>query len=102
MSHHQLTQTNRIEIGVLFRAGLSYRAIGRQTGWHHSTISRELSRHSTANISGYDTLLAKRQLARKRLVANQRFRKLPTEISLLKLIEQKLAQRNWSPQQIAA
>jgi protoheme IX farnesyltransferase len=38
MSHHQLTQTNRIEIAVLFRAGMSYRDIGKQVGCHHSTV----------------------------------------------------------------
>ena len=102
MSHHQLTQTNRIEIAILVRTGMSCRSIGRQVGCHHSTVSRELSRHSWYNLSGYDAIQARLQLAKKRLAANQRFRKLPTTAALLTLIEHKLSVRHWSPQQIAA
>jgi predicted DNA-binding transcriptional regulator len=32
MPNHQLTQTNRIEIAILFRTGMSYREIVR-IGW---------------------------------------------------------------------
>jgi IS30 family transposase len=102
MSHHQLTQTNRIEIAILFRTGMSYREIGSRIGFHHSTISRELSRHTWTNPCGYDAQQAKRQLARKRRLANQQFRKLPNVVALLPLIEHKLTKRHWSPQQIAA
>ena len=100
MSYHQLTQTNRIEIAVLLRTGLSYRAIGDQVGCHHSTISRELRRHTWYNPSGYNALQAKRQLAKKRLLANQHRRKLPANLELVETITQKLT-RNDSPQQIA-
>jgi IS30 family transposase len=53
MSNHQLTQTNRIEIAILFRTGMSYRAIGKHIGCHHTTVSRELRRHTWSNPSGY-------------------------------------------------
>lgn len=100
MSHHQLTQTNRIEIAVLFRTGMSYRAIGKQVGFHHSTISRELSRHGWNNISGYDARQARIQLKQTRLNANQHKRKLPTNKALVDLVTLKL-KANWSPDQIA-
>jgi IS30 family transposase len=100
MSHHQLTQTNRIEIAILFRTGMSFREIGARIGFHHSTVSRELSRHNWPNPSGYDARQAKRQLARTRLVANQHRRKLPTNSQLVSLVTERLL-RNDSPQQIA-
>jgi transposase, IS30 family len=100
MSYHQLTQTNRIEIAILFRTGMSYRDIGRQVGCHHSTVSRELSRHIWHNLSGYNALQAKRQLAKTRLAANQHKRKLPANEALVAIVTRRLV-RNDSPQQIA-
>jgi len=100
MSYHQLTQTNRIEIAVLFRTNMSYRSIAKQVGCHHSTVSRELRRHSWHNPSGYDARQARLQLARTRLDANQHKRKLPVSKELVVDITEKL-RSNWSPQQIA-
>jgi len=99
MSHHQLTQTNRIEIAILFRTGMSYRSIGKQIGCHHSTVSRELSRHTWHNPSGYNAIQARMQLKRTRLAANQHVRKLPTNEVLVALVTKKL-KANWSPEQI--
>jgi IS30 family transposase len=100
MSNHQLTQTNRIEIAILFRSGMSYREIGRKIGFHHSTVSRELKRHTWSNPSGYDATQARMQLARTRLVANQHHRKLPNNTQLVETITARLL-RHDSPQQIA-
>jgi len=100
MSYHQLTQTNRIEIAVLFRAGMSYRDIGKQVCCHHNTVSRELRRHVWHNPSGYNALQAKRQLAKTRLLANQHKRKLPIAEALVAMVTKRLI-RNDSPQQIA-
>jgi len=100
MSYHQLTQTKRIEIAVLRRAGLSLRAIAAQIGCSHSTVSRELTRHAWHNPSGYDARQARLQLKRKRLSANQHRRKLPTNRKHTALVESKL-KANWAPEQIA-
>jgi len=100
MSYHQLTQTKRIEIAVLQRAGLSLRTIATQIGYSHSTVSRELRRHSWHNPSGYDARQARLQLKRKRLSANQHRRKLSTNKKLVSIVENKL-RANWSPEQIA-
>lgn len=100
MPYHQLTQTNRIEIAILFRSGMSYRSIGKQIGCHHSTVSRELRRHSWYNPSGYDARQARLQLIRKRLAANQHLRKLPINKQLVSIVTTKL-HANWSPEQIA-
>jgi IS30 family transposase len=100
MSHHQLTQDQRNELAALRRAGLSMRATARVVGIHHSTVSRELSRHSWSSPSGYNARVATRQLARTRLSANQSKRKLPVNEQLVGLITERL-KRNDSPQQIA-
>ena len=100
MSYHQLTQTNRIEIAVLFRTGMSYRDIGKQVGCHHSTVSRELRRYTWHNPSGYNATQARLQLKHTRLIANQHKRKLPIDKVLVDIVTRKLI-RNDSPQQIA-
>lgn len=100
MPYHQLTQTNRIEIAILSRTGMSYRAIGTHIGCHHSTVSRELQRHTWMNASGYDARQARLQLARTRYRANQCKRKLPSNTALVAIVTTKL-QDNWSPEQIA-
>jgi len=79
---------------------MSYRSIGKQVGCHHSTVSRELRRHTWHNPSGYDARQAKWQLARKRLVANQSKRKLPLNEGLVTIVTAKLRE-NYSPEQIA-
>ena len=100
MSHHQLTQTNRIEIAILFRTGMSYRSIAKQVGCHHTTVSRELQRHGWHNPSGYDARQARLQLAHTRLAANQHKRKLPANTRLVTRVTTKL-EANFSPEQIA-
>lgn len=100
MSYQQLTQTNRIQIAVLFRTGMSYRQVATQVGCHHSTVSRELKRHTWSNPSGYDARQARLWLAKKRLDANQHRRKLPTNQQIVRLVESKL-RLNWAPEQIA-
>lgn len=100
MSNHQLTKYQRNELAALRRAGLSMRAAARLLGVHHTTISRELARHSANNLSGYDAKQARMLLQSKRFAANQSKRKLPTNLQLVALVT-KLLRRNWSPEQIA-
>lgn len=100
MSYHQLTQTKRIEIAALRRAGFSLRGIATQIGCSHTTVSRELRRHYWPNNAGYDARQARLEMRRKRLIANQHRRKLPTDQKLVALVEKKL-RSNWSPEQIA-
>lgn len=80
MSHHQLTQYHRHELGALvFGRKHSYREIALLLGVHHGTVSRELKRHAWPNGSGYDAVQARIALKAKRFVANQSKRKLPTK-----------------------
>jgi transposase, IS30 family len=101
MSHHQLTQYQRHELGALiYGKKHSLREIACLLHVHHSTISRELRRHHWQNNSGYDARQARLQLQHTRLQANQLHRKLSTNIVLITLITKRL-ERHDSPQQIA-
>src|SRR5208283_4383132 len=100
MSNHQLTKYQRNELAALRRAGLSMRATAHLLGVHHTTVSRELQRHSVNNLSGYDAKQARLLLESKRLNANQSKRKLPTNQQLVLTIT-RLLKCNWSPEQIA-
>ena len=101
MSHHQLTQYQRHELGALLSGKKhSYREIAGLLGFHHSTIGREVRRHSWHNASGYHAVQARLQLKRTRLLANQHHRKLPTDKRLVAIITTRLL-RHDSPQQIA-
>lgn len=101
MSHLQLTQYQRHELGALvFGRKHSYREIAALIGVHHSTVSRELRRHSWHSHSGYDARQARLQLKYARLLANQHHRKLPIDARLVAIITERL-KRHDSPQQIA-
>jgi transposase, IS30 family len=101
MSHHQLTQYHRHELGALLAGGKhSLREIARILGFHHSTISREIHRHSWHNHSGYHAVQARLQLKATRLQANQYHRKLPSNVRLVAVITKRLL-RHDSPGQIA-
>lgn len=79
---------------------MSYRAVAKHVGCHHSTVSRELRRHTWSNPSGYDARQSRLQLKQTRLLANQHHRKLPANEQLVALITQKLV-ANYSPEQVA-
>jgi IS30 family transposase len=101
MSHHQLTQYHRHELGALLAGGKhSLREIARILGFHHSTISREIQRHPWHNYSGYHAVQARLQLKATRLQANQHHRKLPTNAHLVAVVTERLL-RHDSPDQIA-
>jgi IS30 family transposase len=99
--YYHLTQDQRIELGALLSGNRhSLREIAKLLGYHHSTISREIRRHSWNNPSGYHAVQARLQLKRTRLLANQHHRKLPADTRLVATITERLT-RNDSPQQIA-
>ena len=101
MPNHQLTQYQRHELGALLSGNKhSLREIAKLLGFHHSTISREIRRHSWHNPSGYHAVQARLQLKRTRLLANQHHRKLPSDEQLVAIITKRLT-RHDSPQQIA-
>lgn len=100
MSYHHLTRDDRVELGALLRAGISQAEIARQLGFHRGTIGREISRNRHVNKSGYHAGVARRSARRRRLLANQHFRKITPDGRLAWYCEAALAY-GYSPEQIA-
>lgn len=98
--HSHLTQHQRIELSLLMRLGHSLRAAAAVLGVSPSTVCRELQRNCEAS-GRYHATHARRQTARRRLLANQALRKLAGNSPLANLIASKLALEQWSPDQIA-
>ena len=98
--HSHLTQHQRIELSLLMRLGHSQRNAALVLGVSPSTICRELQRNCKAN-GRYHATYARNQTAKRRLLANQALRKLVHEGTLATLIADKLASKQWSPDQIA-
>lgn len=100
MSHHHLTHEDRIRLATLLRAGFNRTEIAKELGKHRSTISRELSKKGFPNKVGYSIKIAQEITDHRRLIANQRFRKIELNKRTENYIKRKLKQ-TWSPEQIA-
>lgn len=100
MSHHHLTHEDRIRLAALLRAGHNQTQIANELGKHRSTISRELNNKGTPNKIGYNVRIAQEITDQRRLIANQRFRKIEASTKTKNYIKRKLKQ-TWSPEQIA-
>lgn len=101
--YHQFTKEIRIMFSGLLKAGLSLRASARILGLHHTTLSRELKRNPPvrSDWSRYHPGDAHRQASARRLVANQRFRKILPGSKLEHLLVAKIQKAAWAPEQIA-
>jgi IS30 family transposase len=95
--YHHLTYEQRCQIFALLQSGHSPAAIARQIGVHRSTISRELACNSGKR--GYRFKQAQTKALRRRKAANLVPRKMTPD--LVSLIEEKLTQKQWSPDQIS-
>lgn len=100
MPYTHITQEDRVVLAFLMRAGHSKADIARKIGKHRSTVCRELTRNHSPNLSGYHAASARLQAVERRVVANQRCRKLSFNEKMQRTIERKL-RRGWSPEQIA-
>ncbi|MEK7152673.1 MAG: IS30 family transposase [Patescibacteria group bacterium] len=97
--HYHLTQTNRIELSLLYRLGYSMRQVAAQLGVAASTVSRELRRNARASGQYYPNS-AKVLVRARREAANGLRTKLLGLPQLAAVVEQKL-KANWSPEQVA-
>jgi len=98
MPYKHLTSSSRARLASLRRAGHNQKQIAALLGKDPSTISRELKRNKTKR--GYHARIASQKAANRRLVANQRFRKLTPGANLTKYVTGRL-KHYWSPDQIA-
>jgi IS30 family transposase len=95
--YHHLTYEDRCQIYALTQSGLSQAAIARQLGVDRSTIKRELDRNTGAR--GYRFKQAQEKASQRRRTASCAPRKMKPD--LVTLIEEKLMQEQWSPDQIS-
>jgi len=98
--YEHFTKNDRVQLSGFLRAGLSNAEIGRLLGKHRSSIARELSRNKTENKFRYDAGVAQRQTKGRRILANQRFRKIENNSWLRDYVEASL-EEYWSPEQVA-
>lgn len=98
MPYKHITSKQRVEIGVLLRAGHNLSSIAQILEKHSSTLSRELKRNS--KYGKYSVITAKHRTRERRIKANQRFRKIENNIWIQEYIKTKM-KKCWSPEQIA-
>lgn len=80
--HRHFNREDRIALGALKRAGFSQAEIGRQLGFHRSTISRELKRNQKPR-GGYHALNADIQAVTRRQQSKQQYRIVDTALGLV-------------------
>jgi len=95
--YRHLTYEERCQIFALIQSGHSQAAIARQIGVNRSTISRELDRNSGKR--GYRFKQAQEKASRRRKTASLLPRKMKPD--LVSLIDEKVTQEQWSPDQIS-
>ena len=98
--HFHLTQQQRIELSLLVRLGHTQRNAALVLGVSPSTVCRELVRNQKSS-GKYHPIHARLQCKARRFAANQTFRKLAASPDLVALIESKLRDQQWSPEQIS-
>ena len=95
--YHHLTDEQRCQIEALKRRRLSNTAIACQLGVDRATVGREIKRNRVRG--GYRGKSARAKAAERRATASAYPRKMTR--ALLALIEEKLTDEQWSPDQIS-
>jgi IS30 family transposase len=100
--YYHLTKETRIKFSALTMAGLSLRQAAKLLGVHHATLSRELRRNKPIrNNVNYHPGDAHRKTKTRRLIANQRFRRIILDSELARFIVDRISIYKWAPEQIA-
>jgi IS30 family transposase len=100
MSYTHFKPEQRNELAALLRAGHSQKETADLLGKTASAVCQELKRNPADTQIGYDVGRAKINTQQRRIIANQRFRKIENNKWLQKYIVKK-AKKYWSPEQIA-
>ncbi len=98
MAHKQFTNSDRSEISILVRKGYSIRNIGRELGYSHTSICREIKRNS---VDGeYDPKKAKLKARQRRRYSKYQGMKVRERPELQEYIIGKL-KLHWTPEEIS-
>jgi IS30 family transposase len=100
MSFTHFKPFQRNELAALLKAGLTQKRAAEILGKTASAVCQELKRNPANTFIGYDVGLAKDNAKQKRIIANQRFRKIENNVWLEMYIEKKI-KLYWSPEQIS-
>jgi transposase, IS30 family len=95
--YQQLTATQRSQINALKSINFSNRRIAKELAVSHTTINNELKRNTGKR--GYTYQQAHKKAQKRKQQPKPSLRKLTS--LLLTLLEEKITQEQWSPQQIS-
>jgi IS30 family transposase len=100
MSYNHFKPFQRNELSALLRADLTQKKAAELLGKTASAVCQELKRNPAKTKTGYDAGMAKANTKQRRIVANQRFRKIENNKWLRNYIIKKI-KKYWSPEQIS-
>ncbi|MFB5674647.1 transposase [Paenibacillus terreus] len=95
MSYTYLSIIERSKLEILHQQGKSARAIAKELGRHHATISQELCRNATQET--YHAEASQESYVQRRKASIPAGKWTP---ELAAVIEEEKLQRTWSPEQI--
>lgn len=100
MSYNHFKAFQRNELAAFLRAGLTQKEAAKLLDKTASAVCQELKRNPANTETGYHAGQAKENSKRKRIEANQRFRKIENNKWLENYIVKK-TKKYWSPEQIS-
>lgn len=100
MSYYHFKPFQRNELSAYLRAGLTQKRAAELLGKTASAVCQELKRNPANTKTGYDAGLAKENAKWKRIVANQRFKKIENNEWVRRYIIRNI-KNYWSPEQIS-
>ena len=100
MPYSHITAEQRTELGALLCAKVRKKVIAKQLGKDRTSIWRERKRNKADTKTLYHAEEARKKTKQRRILANQRFRKIENHPELERYILTKL-KRHWTPEQIA-
>ena len=100
MSYSHFKPFQRNELSALLKAGITQKKAAELLGKAASAVCQELKRNPASTKTGYDAGLAKENTKQKRIVANQRFKKIENNEWVRRYIIRN-TKKYWSPEQIS-
>jgi len=95
--HNHIKQSDRVCIEFLLQKEYSYTDIGKELGFHRTTIQREIERNSEDGI--YKAGVAQRKYKQRRRESKIKYRIIDNDIGIKRFIL-KYMKMDWSPEQI--